>query len=91
MPNTASAKKALRQSWRRRGRNLKRKRTAKETLKQIERLTASGKQQEASALLPAVYKALDKAAKRHLIEKNTASRKKSRIARLLNAARSAAV
>lgn len=89
MPNIASAKKALRQSRRRHGRNVKRKRAAKEALKRITYLVSTGKRQEASALLPAAYKAIDKAARRNVIKKNTASRKKSRIARLLNTAHGA--
>jgi len=39
--------------------------------------------EEAKKLLPQVYKVLDKAAKTKLIKKNTASRKKSRIAKLI--------
>jgi small subunit ribosomal protein S20 len=34
---------------------------------------------EAQAILPQVYKAIDKAAKRNVITKNTANRKKSRL------------
>ncbi|MCD6402429.1 30S ribosomal protein S20 [bacterium] len=81
MPVTKSAKKALRQSQKRRIRNLKRKIKIKEVLKKIERFLAEKKIKEAKNLLPQAYKLLDKAAKVGLIKKNTAARKKSRIAK----------
>lgn len=52
----------------------------KETVKDVRKLIAGGKKDEAEKMLSTVYKALDKAAKRGVIKKNTASRKKSRIA-----------
>jgi small subunit ribosomal protein S20 len=42
-------------------------------------LLTANKVEEAEKLLPRIYKALDKAAKRGVIKKNTASRKKSRM------------
>ena len=83
MPNIQSAKKALRQSERRRTRNLRRKRAVRDIAKRIRILASGDNHADAAALLPAAYKALDKAAQRHIIDKNTASRKKSRLARLL--------
>ena len=41
------------------------------------------KNEEAKKNLPAIYKALDKAAKTGAIKPNTAARRKSRIAKLL--------
>ncbi|OGZ46180.1 MAG: 30S ribosomal protein S20 [Candidatus Ryanbacteria bacterium RIFCSPHIGHO2_02_FULL_48_12] len=82
MPISRSAKKALRQSKRRKVLNLKRKDTIRDIAKKIKRLAAEGKHEEAVKLLPEAYKALDKAAKKDTIKKNTASRKKSRIAKL---------
>ncbi|MBI2175518.1 MAG: 30S ribosomal protein S20, partial [Parcubacteria group bacterium] len=67
---------------RRRTRNLRRKQTTKTLTKQFKKLLDSGKGTEAQALLPSIYKALDKAAARNVIRKNTASRKKSRLGRL---------
>jgi len=84
MPITASAKKALRQSWRRRMRNLARKEAYKHTAKKLKKLIAAGKKEEAAALIPPLYKTLDKAAKTHAIKKNKASRLKSRLTKLLN-------
>lgn len=82
MPNTSSAKKALRQSERRRTRNLVRKQAVGNIVKQVRKLLTAGNTQEAAALLPRAYKAIDKAAKTHIIPKNTAARKKSVLARL---------
>ena len=84
MPISKSAKKALRQNIRRRAINLRRKRKMKELIKKIEKLILENKKEEAKKLLPSVYKAIDKAAKRGVIKKNTASRKKSRLAKLIN-------
>lgn len=83
MPITRSAKKALRQSKRRRTRNLKRKEAYKSALKKIRRLLAAKKTDEAKKLVPEAYKAIDKAAKNKVIEKNTAARKKSQVMRWL--------
>ncbi len=42
-------------------------------------LLKAGKNEEARQKLPTVYKMIDKAAKRGIIKKNNAARKKSRI------------
>ena len=79
MPIKKSAKKALRQSERRRIRNLQRKRKIKNLLKEVRGLIFQKKIGEAKKLLSQVYKLLDKAAKTGLIKENTTARKKSRI------------
>jgi small subunit ribosomal protein S20 len=83
MPIIASAKKAARQNIRRRARNAARKAAYKDALRAYRKLAASGKIAEAKALLPTTYRALDKAAKTGALKPNTASRLKSRLARLL--------
>jgi len=83
MPNTTSAKKALRQNLRRRILNLKRKEDYKDAVKSLRKLVATKKMDEAKAALAKAYQALDKAAKTKVIEKNKASRLKSRLTRLL--------
>ena len=83
MPITKSAKKALRQSLRRRYRNIQKKEKIKKLLKEVKNLVFQKKIKEAKNLLPQVYKLLDKAAKTGLIKKNTAARKKSRITKLI--------
>lgn len=81
MPITKSAKKALRQSLRRRARNIQKKEKIKNLIKQVRSLVSQKKAEEAKKLLPQVYKLLDKAAKTGLIKKNTAARRKSKISR----------
>jgi len=83
MPITHSAKKALRQSLTRKARNLRRKNNYKNNLKELKNLASAGKKDEAKKLLPKVYKALDKAAKTNVINKNKAARLKSSAAKLL--------
>ena len=83
MAITTSAKKALRSSARKRVFNMRRKEMMKGVVKEIKKLAEGGKATEATALLPKAYKAIDKAAKRGVIKANAASRKKSRLTRLL--------
>lgn len=78
MAITSSAKRAIRTGERRRVLNLRRADTMKDTLKDFRKLVTAGKCREAEKVLPALYKALDKATKRGVIKKNTAARKKSR-------------
>ena len=84
MPITKSAKKALRQNIRRRARNLVYKKKMKALIKEARGLVLGKKIEEAKKLLPQIYKILDKTAKVGVIKKNTASRKKSRITKLIN-------
>ncbi len=80
MPVTRSAKKALRQNKRRHARNLVQQKILKETIKKY-------KKSPSTEALSAVYQQLDKAAKNNLLKKNTASRLKSRLTKLLAAKR----
>ncbi|MFZ2205688.1 MAG: 30S ribosomal protein S20 [Minisyncoccia bacterium] len=82
MPITQSAKKAIRGSLRKKAINDRRKRTMKEVVKKIEKTSKSDKA-EAQKMLSEAYQAIDKAAKNGAIKKNTASRKKSRLTRLV--------
>lgn len=84
MPITNSAKKALRQNIKRRKINSVKKRKIKNLIKEARVLVSQNKNDKAKELLSKIYKTLDKAAKSGLIKKNTASRKKSRIAALIN-------
>jgi len=84
MAITKSAKKALRQSLRRKVRNLVYREKMKSLLKEARVLVSQKKVEEAKSLIPKIYQALDKAAKKGVIKKNTASRKKSRILNLIN-------
>ena len=79
MPNIQSAKKRLRQSLVRRGRN----RAAKSSIKTaIKRLQASVQAKEFDAArtqLTSIYKLLDQSASKGVIHVNKASRTKSRL------------
>jgi len=84
MPITKSAKKALRGSLVKKARNDRNKKNLKESFKKIEKLVKEKKREEANKVLPDLYRSIDKAAKRGIIKKNTASRKKSRITKMIN-------
>jgi small subunit ribosomal protein S20 len=81
MAITKNAKKAHRASLRKHVFNVRRKRTLITTTKEVKKLVVAGQKAEAGQSLAAAYQAIDKAAKRGLIKKNTASRKKSRLAK----------
>ena len=83
MAITKGAKKAIRQGERKHVMNLRRQKAMKESVKEVSKLVVSGKKSDAEKNLKVAYKALDKAAKRGIIKKNTASRKKSRLAKAI--------
>lgn len=84
MPITKSAKKALRQSEKRRRLNLQKSRFLKNQIKALKRLTTSEDKKGALDFLPKVYKAADKAVKTNILSKNTAARLKSRLTKTVN-------
>ena len=84
MPIKQAAKKALRQSYKRQSRNLTYHNKIKDLIKKARTLVVQKKINEAKALLPQIYKALDKAAKSGIIKKQKASRKKSQAAKMVN-------
>ncbi|MEK7540757.1 MAG: 30S ribosomal protein S20 [Patescibacteria group bacterium] len=79
-----SAKKSIRQNKRRRFQNLVYKNKIKNLIKEAKVLVSAKKANEAKNLLPAIYEILDKSAKKGVIKKNTASRKKSRMAKFID-------
>lgn len=79
MAITSSAKKAWRASLQKRVFNLRRKAAVTNAVKEIKKLLALKKIEEALASVPKAYKAIDKAAKNHTIKKGAADRKKSRL------------
>ena len=83
MAITKGAKKAIKSSARKRVFNVRRNRTLHDTVKNFRTLIKEGKKDDATKLLPTVYKAIDKAAKQGLIKANTAARKKSRLSKTL--------
>jgi len=83
MPITQSAKKALRQNKARHARNTVRKEAYKKLVTKYRKSIVAKNFDEAAKALPMVFKALDKAAKSKVIEKNKASRLKSRLTQLI--------
>ena len=86
MANMLSAKKRIRQNVKRRARNRWRKGQIKEAVRVFEASLHSGNVEQASEQLKVVYRRLDKVAAAGMIHKNTAARKKSRLAKRLSAA-----
>ena len=84
MPIKESAKKYLRQTKKHRVLNLARAKAVKDTTKKIKKLAAANQKDEAKKLIATAYQAIDKAAKRGIIKKNAAARKKSRLMKILN-------
>ncbi len=76
MPNLQNAKKALRVAARKRVINDRRRRAMKVAVKSV-------KSTKTAEDLSKAFQAIDKAAKRGVIKKNTASRKKSRLAKAM--------
>lgn len=84
MAHSLSAKKRVRQNVKRRGRNRWRKQQMKEALREFDEAVKAGDKTKASEQLKVVYERVDKVAAKGTIHKNTASRRKSRLARMLN-------
>ncbi len=87
MPNIKSAEKRLRQSLKRRDRNRKAKAAMRTSVKKAEKATSAGKPEDAKAAVAAACKVLDTTARKGIIHKNMASRKKSRLMKKLNPAK----
>jgi small subunit ribosomal protein S20 len=87
--HSLSAKKRIRQSIKRRARNRARKVELKEQIKGFTAALGGGDFKKAQAELSKVASRLDRVASKGTIHKNTAARKRSRLARRLNAVRAA--
>ncbi|MFA6476589.1 MAG: 30S ribosomal protein S20 [Candidatus Paceibacterota bacterium] len=83
MPIIKSAKKALRGSQRKKVYNDRRNKAMKGAIKDVKKLVVAKESKKALTELSAAYQAIDKAAKRGIIKKNTAARKKSRLAKFI--------
>jgi small subunit ribosomal protein S20 len=82
MANTASAAKQARAAVRRRARNRIQISAVRTSEKKIRALAKSGKTDEAAKLLSEFQSQIDRAAKKGVVHKNTASRHKQRVAAL---------
>ena len=81
MANLPAAKKSIRADKKKQQRNTIIKTKLKTLVKKLSGLIDQKKQQEAADMLRQVMSALDKAAKRGIIKKGAASRKKARLSR----------
>lgn len=83
MPNTKSAKKALKQNLTARSRNKHFLALYKESVKSLERAVKSNEEKNNTlVLLSKVYSSIDKLVKKNIIHKNNWARKKSKFAKL---------
>ncbi len=80
MANTASAEKRNRQALKRRARNVAVRTGVKGAVKKVREALATGDAAGAKAALGVAVKALDGAASKGVLHKNTASRRISRLA-----------
>ena len=87
MANTRSAAKQARGAVRRRARNRTQISTVRTSEKKIRALAKAGKVDEAVKLLPQFQSEIDRAAKKGVVHRNTASRHKKRVAALLKPAK----
>jgi small subunit ribosomal protein S20 len=88
--HSLSAKKRVRQNIKRRARNRARKDQIKESVKSFTAAVTAGKLDQAETALRAASQKLDRIATKGTIHKNTAARKRSRLAKRLNAAKAKA-
>lgn len=85
MAHTLSAKKRVRQSAKRRARNRDRKREIRLELKKFVTVVAAGDKAAATEELKKAQQTLDRIATRGTIHPNTAARRKSKLAKKVNA------
>lgn len=80
MPTSLSAKKRVRQDAKRRARNRMVKSVVKTQVRKLETAMASGNAETAQAEFASAVRAIDKAVTKGVLHKNTAARRKSRLA-----------
>lgn len=90
MPNTATAKKRLRQSVKARGRNRAQRSALRRQIRKVREAVEGGRIEDAGNELRLATKKLDQAAAGNLIHRNTASRLKSRLSAAIKKAQTPA-
>ncbi len=85
MAHSLSAKKRVRQNAKHRLANRRRKEDLKDTVRQFRTALASGDKTAASKALSEAYKKIDQVSAKGTVHKKTAARRKSLLARQLNA------
>ncbi len=83
MPNTASAKKRLRQNEKRRIHNRAGKSNMRSQIRKVREAVEAGDSERAQAEYKMAQKKIDRAASKNLIHRNAAARTKSRLVALL--------
>lgn len=83
MPTTAAAAKAHRQNIKARARNTVVKNNLKKLQVRLRKAQTAKKMDEVATIVKEFTRALDKAAQKKVVPRNTAARKKSRLAALL--------
>ena len=85
MANIQSAIKRNRQNVKRRARNRMVRSRMRTYVKKADGLLVDGKQEEAAEAVQVALQEIDKAAQKGIIHRNSAARRKSRLAKRLNA------
>ena len=85
MPNIKSSIRSVKTDAERRAKNAPIKAALRNSARQVEALAANGAKEDAQATMAAATGLLDKAARKGIIHKNAAARKKSRLAKKINA------
>lgn len=85
MPNIKSSILSVKTDAKRRAKNAAEKSRVRTASRKVLDAVEAGKEEEAKTLLSAACKTIDMAAANHVYHKNAASRKKSRLARKVNA------
>lgn len=85
MPNIKASVKSIKQDAKRRARNILAKTNIKKAQKKVLEAIANNNAAEAKSLLALADKAIDKAAANNTIHRNAAARKKSKLAKKVNA------
>ena len=85
MPNTASAKKRVRQTESRTLRNKGRRSAMRTAIRKFDEAVAAGDKAQAEAMFLSAQRLIDKAAKHNLLHANNAGNQKAKLARRLRA------
>lgn len=85
MPNIKSSERSVKTDAERRAKNFAVRSTVKTATRKTNEAVKGGKVDDAQALLTKASSVIDKAVAKGVIHKNAAARKKSRLARKLNA------
>ncbi|KAA1260681.1 30S ribosomal protein S20 [Rubripirellula obstinata] len=86
MPNTASAKKRLRQNDKLRLLNRSRKSALRSQIRKVREAVQAGDAEKAQSELRLAQKRIDQAAGKNIMHKNAAARTKSRLVKLVKTA-----